>query len=1080
MPDLEGEKTRALVNEIQLLKAEIERLKSSCLEKDDSVLRPKDHYYKAMFDEAPLPYQSLNEQGLIITVNKAWLQLFGYHINEVTGSFIGDYLTEESKGLLAKQFPAFLEQGCVNRVEFDFVCKDGRVLIIKVNGRIQNDEDGRFKATHCILSDITSQRKNEKLLFELKNLAEENESKYRLLVENQNDLVVKVNTEGQFLYVSPSYCRLFGKEEEELIGNSFFPLVHDDDREPTAKAMEQLKNEPYTCYLEQRAMTSIGWRWLAWNDNAVLDANGHIISIVGAGRDITQRKEFEDKLRESEDRLLGVLTAINHGVWDWRLDTNDVYFDDRYYRLSGYEPGDFESNYNEWLKRIHPDDVEGCMQSLRNHLDGAKAIYDVEFRFLKKDGDWIWLRGRGKIVEKDAVGRPLRMLGTHSDITKRKEVEAKLADRDRKMANLMSKIPGVAYRCKIDSQWTMEYLSEGCFGLTGYEPDDFIHNKRLAFNDIIYPEFKGKPWAELEKDLSSTNSFNDEYQILTNDGLKKWVWEQGAFYIGPDGQINGLEGIILDITERKRAELIHQFQYNVAINLVTTRNVGEFLDVVRDELRRIFDFDGMVVGFLDAQHEFFQTIYEVDQEPGLEIWPVKKSLSGIVVKEKKGLLYTDQTILELFKKGEIEIFGKISKCWMGVPLVYEGNVIGVILVQSFHNTKAYDNTSLQVLEIIASQLSIYIEQKRALIRTSQLSQGIEQSPVSIVVTDNKGKVEYINQRFTQITGYSIDEVMGKNLRMLKSDEHPKLYYQNLWQTILSGNNWDGEFRNIKKNGDYYWEKTIISPLVDEKGDIVQFIAFKEDITEKRIMMADLVKAKEKAEESDRLKSAFLANLSHEIRTPMNAILGFTELLQDPDITIEIISNYVSIIHRSGYHLLGIINDIIEISKIETGQISPKFSHINLGALISDLFETIKITIPGDKNIILKIDPPQSTHDRIIFTDEVKLTQVLTNLITNALKFTDQGSVGFGYVEKNGFLEFLVKDTGIGIDEINHRLIFDRFYQIDSDLRIKSGGSGLGLAISKAYIEMLGGTINVESKLGYGATFVFTIPDSEKN
>ena len=1078
MHNLEEDKSIALKNEIRLLKAEIQHLKNCSQGVDNSFLLSNDSYYKALFDEAPLPYQSLNEQGRIITVNSAWLKLFGYHINEVAGCYIGDFLTDESKELLIIRFTAFLEQGCVIGAEYDFICKDGRIVAINVNGRIQNDVNGNFKATHCILSDITLQRKNERLLYELKNLAEENEAKYRLLVEYQNDLVVKVDTEGRFLYVSPSYCRLFAKEEKELIGNSFFPLVHEDDRDSTAKAMEQLKVKPYSCYLEQRAMTSIGWRWLAWNDKAVLDTTGNIIAIVGAGRDITQRKEFEDKLCESENRLLGVLTAINHSVWDWRLDSNEVYFDDRYYRMAGYEPGEFKNNYNEWLKRIHPNDVEGCLQSIKNHLEGVNDIYDFEFRFLKKNGDWLWIRGRGKIMERDADGRPLRMLGTHADITKRKDVEAKLADRDRKMANLMSKIPGVAYRFNIDSQWTMEYLSEGCFGLTGYETDDFIHNKNLAFNDIILPEYRGKLWEELEKDLSATNSFNDEYQIITKDGLKKWVWEQGAFYIGPDGQVDGLEGIILDITERKRAELIHQFQYNVAINLVTTRNVDDLLNVVRDELRRIFDFDGMVVGFLDARHESFQTIYEVDQEPGLHVWPVNKSLSGIVVKEMKGLLFTDESILELFEKGEIDIFGKISKCWMGVPLVYEGNVIGVILVQSFHNTKAYDNTSLQVLEIIASQLSIYIEQKRTLVRSSQLLKGIEQSPVIIVIANKQGIISYVNTCFTETTGYSLGEAIGQNPRFLKSNEHDNAFYDNLWQTILSGNIWEGEFRNIKKNGDVYWEKTIISPLVDDKGEIVQFIAFKEDVTEKKIMMADLVKAKEKAEESDRLKSAFLANLSHEIRTPMNAILGFTELLQDPEITIDIISNYVAIIHRSGYHLLGIINDIIEISKIETGQISPNFSPVNIGTLISDLFETIKITIPDGKNIDLIIDPKNSTIDRIILTDEVKLTQVLTNLITNALKFTDYGSVGFGYVVKNGFLEFSVTDTGIGIDEKNLRLIFDRFYQIESDLRIKSGGSGLGLAISKAYIEMLGGTINVKSKLGIGSTFIFTIPYSE--
>lgn len=1074
MPDFKQDRKLLPEEEILLLKAEIERLKS--IGNKSSTIDDAQSYYKVLFEEASLPYQSLNEEGLIITVNKAWLSCFWYEQSHVAGRHINEFLTSESKILLEKRFPVFLKNGAVQGAEFEVICNNGTIKLVSVIGKIQYNDDGTFKATHCILSDITQKRQHEKILHDLKKMAEENEAKYRLLLENQNDLVVKVDIDGRFLYVSPSYCKIFGKDEETLIGNSFIPLVHEDDRESTAKAMEMLNKEPFSCYLEQRAMTVNGWRWFAWNDKAVLDKDGNVIAVVGVGRDITEKKEVEDRLRESDNRLKGVLEAINHGAWDWCIDTGKVYFDNQYYKMAGYNPSDFPHDFSEWKKRIHPDDLDACLSALEQHLRDNKDLFDVEFRYLKKDGNWLWLRGRGKVMERDASGNPTRMLGTHSDITKRKKIEAELRDRDQKMSNLMSKIPGMAYRCRSDQSWTMEFLSQGCLALTGFAPDDFIDNKRLAFSDIILPEFRNPLRSEWGKNILSNQSFNDEYQIRTKDGTIKWVWEQGSQVVNHDGKVIGLEGIILDITERKRAEQIHQFQYRVATNLVTTRNVEEFLDVVETELKKIFHFDGFVVGFLDQEQEQFNTIYEAGQEIGYDKWPVKKSLSGIVIRQKKGLLFTDEYIQALIDKGEIELFGFLSRCWMGVPLVYEGDVKGVILVQNYYNRNAYDNTSLQVLEILASQLSIFIEQKRALVKTAQLSKGIEQSPVTIVITDKQGIISYVNSRFTEITGYSFDEAIGKNPSFLKSNHHDRAFYENLWKTILSGNNWEGELHNIKKNGEHYWEKTIISPLVDERGEIVQFIAFKEDITEKRKMMAELVAAKNKAEESDRLKSAFLANLSHEIRTPMNAILGFTELLLDPDITVDNLGNYISIIHKSGYHLLGIINDIIEISKIETGQIVPRSSYINIGVMLQDLYKTISVTLPDNNKIVFQIYPESSTKDRIIYTDEVKLTQILTNLITNALRFTDSGTVRFGYIEKDGILEFMVSDTGIGIDLSNHNRIFDRFFQIEGDQTIKAGGSGLGLAISKAYIEMLGGAISVKSSLGNGSTFTFTLPD----
>lgn len=239
---------------------------------------------------------------------------------------------------------------------------------------------------------------------------------------------------------------------------------------------------------------------------------------------------------------------------------------------------------------------------------------------------------------------------------------------------------------------------------------------------------------------------------------------------------------------------------------------------------------------------------------------------------------------------------------------------------------------------------------------------------------------------------------------------------------------------------------------------------------------ELIKAKIKAEESDRLKSSFLANLSHEIRTPMNAINGFTELILNTTTSESEKLEYLNVIEKSGKNLVGIIDDLIEMSKIDSNQLSPNLTVINLDSMVTELFETVKVTIQN-KGVNFKLAKSKNPAKFNIITDDIKLKQVIINLLTNAIKFTEKGSVTFGFEidEEKEMINFTVKDTGLGISEDNHKDIFDRFKRVDSDISIKVGGLGLGLAISKAYIDLLGGSISLESKVGEGSTFYFSIP-----
>jgi PAS domain S-box-containing protein len=381
-----------------------------------------------------------------------------------------------------------------------------------------------------------------------------------------------------------------------------------------------------------------------------------------------------------------------------------------------------------------------------------------------------------------------------------------------------------------------------------------------------------------------------------------------------------------------------------------------------------------------------------------------------------------------------------------------------------------------MLEFISHQIGISIERKRTEQDLKLMGKAFDQSPVTIAITDRDGNIEYVNPKFSETTGYTLDEVKGKNPRVLQSGQQSKEYYKNLWETILAGNDWFGEFQNKRKNGESYWESAVISPITNDNGDIAFFLAIKEDITEKKKMIDDLIQARNKAEESDRLKSSFLANMSHEIRTPLNSIIGFSELLLDKDFGTEQHEEFARTINESGNGLLTIISDIMDFSKIEAGQILVKKKKFSVNELINSLQKEYSYKA-SEKGIELRLDPTNPLDKIFIESDEQRIRQILINFVGNALKFTEKGFVEIGFNVNENLAHFQVKDSGIGISEEYHQQIFERFRQVESSHTRKYGGNGLGLAISKNLVELLGGEIGMISEVGIGSIFYFTLPVS---
>lgn len=349
---------------------------------------------------------------------------------------------------------------------------------------------------------------------------------------------------------------------------------------------------------------------------------------------------------------------------------------------------------------------------------------------------------------------------------------------------------------------------------------------------------------------------------------------------------------------------------------------------------------------------------------------------------------------------------------------------------------------------------------------------MEYSPASIVITDLDGNIEYVNPAFTEKTGYTFEEAFGQNPRILKNASKPSEDYKEMWDDILSGKTWRGEFYNTKKNGEHYWELASISPIIDNSNKIRAFIAVKEDITSRKVLEEELLTAKEKAEQSNRDKSKFVLYVSHEIRSPINGVIGITNLLLDMEKNSEK-KEFLHLIKHSANALLEVVNNILDISKIESGKLDLQ----NILFSVPDTLKNIKSlfsVIAQNKEISLISYIDDNIPDNL-YGDYLKFQQIIINLVSNAIKFTEKGkvviraNVKFRNTETVNII-FSIEDSGIGIPAEMKASIFESFTQVDNIVTRKEKGSGLGLTIVKKMVEILGGKIYLDSEKNEGTTF----------
>ncbi len=621
------------------------------------------------------------------------------------------------------------------------------------------------------------------------------------------------------------------------------------------------------------------------------------------------KKETEEALKESEERWGFALEGSNDGVWDWNLETNKVFFSKRWKEMLGYREDEIKDEFNEWEKRVYLDDKESVFKNLNDHIAGKTDHYIFEYRMITKKGDNIWILDRGKVLTRDKEGKPLRIVGTHSDISKQKNVEENL------------KITEEKYRTLFENS---------VMGIYRTTPD----GKILLAN----PAMMRMLGLSSSEELSSIN--------LQKEGYNKYY------------------------------------------------DRSKFIDAIEGE--------GRLVGF-----------------------------ESVLKKENGEIIFVNENSQAI--RGDD-----------GRTLYYDG-----------------------IVEDITSQI-------KATEEINKLYRAVEQSPVSIVITDAKANIEYVNPRFCKLTGYQKNEVIGKNPNILKSGHTSNEEYKKMWNTISSGNEWHGEFLDKMKDGSCIWESATISPILNSAGRITHYLAVKEDITERKAYESELQNAKEKAEEMNRLKSSFLANMSHELRTPMIGILGFSELLKD-DIKAPDHKVMVETIYSSGKRLLDTLNLLLDLAKLESNKLEIKFKVMNVGQTVEEALKNFE-GYALSKNLYLKSVINKNVYSHL---DDRIFNQIINNLVNNALKFTEHGGITIAVdsksIENSSWSIIKVMDTGIGIPKGSLDLIFVEFRQVSEGYNRHFEGTGLGLTLTKKSVELMNGSILVDSEVGKGSTFTIKFP-----
>lgn len=935
--------------------------------------------YRVIFENTGAATIIIEENKLLSLVNDKFAQLTGYKREEIEGRKLWTEFVFSEDLVMMKEYHAMRRKGrdVPKSYEFRLITKRGEVKNILLTIDVI---PGTNKSIASLI-DVTRQKKNEESIEHL-NGTFNAMIKINKLITKEKNVLDLIRGVCDFLIENRNYHNawivLFDKNGKRKIsaeaglGDRFIPvdmmfrkwqlprLINKVLKSPHAICINEPCEECYDCPLsnlyEGRSAMSVR-----------LEYKGNVCGImsVSVPKEIINREKelalFEDiafdisfairrinlenrdklmvkALKESEDRFKKMSTFAFEGIL---IHDNGIVkeVNASLEKFIGYSRDELLGNniIDLCLPKEFNDIV---MQNIAREV--AKP-YEISLK--RKDGKIIDVEIESRVVLHN--NKKIRVSAVR-DISDRKIAADKLRVSENKFRQVYDNMGvGIA---RISMDYKIESANHAYCDMLGYTEEELVG---MSLKDITHPEIiKENLIKQSQLGAGEINFFSMEKKFVCKDGSIKVGILEACVIEGSGNKEKYFLGTVIDITDRKRSEIVQSVIHNISNAIITTKNVKEFISNIKTQLDRVIYCSNFYVALVNEESQRLDVIYN-DAKKYIRLdLPLGKNITSYIIRSEKMLCVTEHEILNMQEQGDFKFVGPIPKVWVGLPLIVKDKIIGVMALENFDTELSFSKQELNILEILSHQVSISLEKKKS-----------------------------------------------------------------------------------------------------------------ED---------DLKVALEKALESEKLKSSFLANMSHEIRTPMNGILGFLELLNDPDLTKTEKDEYTVVIQRNSDRLLNTINDIIDISRIDAGQVKINRKTLCINTMMDELYAFFNIEA-DKKGLLLIFKPGLPSGNDIMITDEIKLHAVMTNLIKNAIKYTDVGSVKFGYKLNDKFIEFFVIDTGIGIPENRREAIFNRFEQADVVGINSREGSGLGLAISKAYVEMMGGEMTLASCSGKGSTFSFTLP-----
>lgn len=887
--------------------------------------------------------------------------------------------------------------------------------------------------------------------------------------------IIGIDTQGNHTYINSAAAKMLGYKPEELIGKNTHSAWHHSRADGSVHPTEEcpiyasIKNSMPTKLTED----------VFWNkDGKPIPVQYQTIPIIEKG--VSEGTVLVFKNLTEYNKLINQV-AFQSELLDSSMDSvilidisgKIVYANQYACKIYEYRRDEFVGgNINKILfKKLSPEEI---LNYNIEYLNDKECV--IETKHVSRSGREFEVEVKIKAIEHN--GKTL-ILGINRDITERKKTERELLESEAKFKGFVENSNDAIWN--LDKNGKFIWANKKAQEISGYTIEEM---KGKSFVPIVFSEDVPKV-IKAFKSLIAGNAQNYETRLLTKSGKIIYLLiNSNPVY--KNNKLIGTIGFGKDITDRKSTEIALQeseARYRGLVEMlsdgVIVNTAGKIVFVNQAALR-IIGVNNLGEILNKEIQEFFQSSQnnctvnpDENSEAKLQTQLYKE---GTLTKADKTVIYIESSSIPMIyedKPSCLIFFRDITRRKESEEMnkLNEMRLEGLLTLSKQYQksiSELYTYALEEAVKLTGSEYGIIYFVKNIPETPSKIYSGKVTGDCTLstdLISPVKNKMLLWRQFFDIKEPVIINDFkQSSKLHKLMPPGHVRIN-RLLMVPVFIENQLIAIVRIANKDKEY---------TTSDSRQVMLIIDTVLMYSERKRAENELLVAKERAEESDRLKTAFLNNVSHEIRTPMNSILGFSNLLDDPELTFENRKKYAEFIKMSSNQLLSIISDIIRISSIHTKPEKVVIREFNLNETLNYLYQQFKLK-QMNKEVQFSVSTSLKDDFSIIKTDETKLNQILTNLIGNALKFTNEGKVGFGYNIKGSYIEFYVKDTGIGIEKEAHERVFDRFSQANKDISVSYGGTGLGLAISKAYVELLGGKIWLESKPGKGSVFYFTIP-----